>query len=290
MRDESSFFMVFYFEELIKSSYVCTSVFSMFCAFLNLMDFQELFVNFDSFQMLLTTLLPNGFSLFLNENAGSVDLHAAHLLADAFENLVMQRCYEAQGKGFFSLILEIFRFEHLEDNISICRQLLALGYGRRELHPKGVFLHDKNLEAFRRIISEMQESADFVRHQKQLVLDSGQVLSENDDSMIALGLQALQELQMLVNAFDAGPLSLLKLSRIAVRRAIVGVHFARHIKALSPILPPLLYNYLSDPTEFLHMDCETPAKRSKFSKYYHFFILLMSIVNCLVDFNLHFKF
>ena len=56
-------------------------------------------------------------------------------------------------------------------------------------------------------------------------------------------------LKALVARFDAGPLTLQQFARIAVRRAVGGEHFAKRIRSISPHLPPLLLEYVADPTE-----------------------------------------
>ena len=150
---------------------------------------------------------------------------------------------DLRSSGLVGQLIEGLGVEHLEFSRSICRQLLALGYGRRELHPQGVLLYDENLIDTREILGKCESPVD----------------SHSDKTIIAL------ELKALVDTFDAGPLSLLQLSRIAVRRTICGVHFAHHMKALSQLFPPLLYDYVADPTELLYSDYETPTKCSKLS-------------------------
>ena len=104
------------------------------------------------------------------------------------------------------------------------RQLLALGYGRPELHASGIELFDENLEATRRTLHDLQ------------------------DKKIA------KELRTLLDNVDAGPLTLQQPSRIAVRRAIGGVHFEQRICTLTTNLPPRFVEYLANPTEMMYRD------------------------------------
>ena len=84
----------------------------------------------------------------------------------------------------------------------IAQQLLALGYGRRELHPADIQVRDEQLD------------------------DTRDLLNSGD-----LHRNASRVLQSLVDRFDAGPLSLLQLSRIAIRPAIGGADFARRVSS-----------------------------------------------------------
>ena len=210
-------------------------------------------VHFGSFQMLLNTLLRNGFSVFLDQNTKNIFEFPLLKVSCYFMQSVSDFGHASQlpNFSFFSLLFEVFGVAHLKFNMSICEQLLALGYGRRELRPHVIPVYDENLKITRDSIEFLEA---IVRNQLDMsIVDS-------DESIFAV------ELQALVDSFDAGPLSLLQLSRIAVRRSIGGVHFVHHIKAISLLLPPLLYDYVADPTELLHSDYETPAKRSKLSK------------------------
>ena len=62
---------------------------------------------------------------------------------------------------------------------------------------------------------------------------------------------ASRVLQSLVDRFDAGPISLLQLSRIAIRRAIGGADLARRIFLISPHIRHALFQYVADPTELM---------------------------------------
>lgn len=127
-------------------------------------------------------------------------------------------------------------FEELFQNVpprlwlfarAIAMQLLSLGYGRRELHPFQIPQMDANLAAIRGVLRSRWTSR--------------------------LNELAYFELKPLLQRFDAGPLSLQELSRIAIRRAVGGVDFARRVesKAFKERLPPALFVYVSDPTELM---------------------------------------
>ena len=109
----------------------------------------------------------------------------------------------------------------------IARQLLALGYCRRELHPAPLTLLDENLNIMR------------------LTFESYQSLASH------IGL--LKSLEKLLHA---GPLSLQQLARIAIRRAVGGVDFARQVNRLKGRIPPPLLEYVADPTELMLSDDE----------------------------------
>lgn len=66
----------------------------------------------------------------------------------------------------------------------------------------------------------------------------------------------LRRLKSIINRFDAGPLSLLELSRIAVRRAIGDTDFKRRVRALSERVPPRLLTYIADSTELMLSDAQ----------------------------------
>lgn len=103
----------------------------------------------------------------------------------------------------------------------ISRQFLALGFGRSELHPNCERLMDERLDATRRKI----------------------------DSETSATTKAIRELRDLVERFDAGPLTLLQLSRISVRRCVGGSHFALRVQLLESRLPTPILQYVADPTE-----------------------------------------
>lgn len=109
---------------------------------------------------------------------------------------------------------------------SIVAQLLSLGLGRRELNRLEI-VFDQKLE-------------DYLKDNVNL-----KAVREMDDS---LGLIGTME-----NTFISTPLTLQELSRIAIRRAVGGIDFARRVQSanFASRLPPALFIYVSDPTELM---------------------------------------
>ena len=110
--------------------------------------------------------------------------------------------------------------------ILIAHQLLALGYGRRELHPGDLPVRDEELGMDRDTIDSSE-------------CCYGELKSEARD------------LQKLIDHFDAGPLTLQQLSRIAIRRVVGGVNFARLIRKIAHLTPPPLLKYVAEANELL---------------------------------------
>ena len=108
--------------------------------------------------------------------------------------------------------------------IRIAHQLLALGYGRRELHPGDLPVRDEHLKVTRMTGVEISD---------------GKWEYE------------FRDVQQLVDHFDAGPLTLQQLARIAIRRAVGGVDFARHIRKIAHLTPPPLLKYVAEADELL---------------------------------------
>ena len=111
----------------------------------------------------------------------------------------------------------------------IARQLLALGYCRRELHPAPLTLLDENLNIMRLTFERYERYSTPTSHIESL-------------------LKSLEEL------LHAGPLSLKQLARIAIRRAVGGIDFARQVKRLKSRITPPLLEYVADPTELMLSD------------------------------------
>ena len=108
-------------------------------------------------------------------------------------------------------------------------KLLALGYGRRELHTGSFPARDANLFATRMLLS----------------------VPDVENNMVAQC-----ELRSLIDHFDAGPLTLQQLSRIAIRRAVGGADFAQQVRRIKSHIPPPLFDYVSDASEHLLSDDE----------------------------------
>lgn len=105
-------------------------------------------------------------------------------------------------------------------------QFLVLGFGLRELHYDCEPLMDEHLEVNRRRIPIVSG------------IWSGHVANELRD---------------LMELFDGCTLSLLQLSRIAVRHADSGHHFIRRIKFFRSHLPLLLLKYVAEPSDLMHI-------------------------------------
>ena len=67
---------------------------------------------------------------------------------------------------------------------------------------------------------------------------------------------AKRELHFLIDHFDSGPLTLQQLARIAVRRAVGGADFARQVRRIASHIPPLLFDYVAEASEYLLTDDE----------------------------------
>ena len=110
--------------------------------------------------------------------------------------------------------------------LDFAKKLLALGYGRREVHPAGLKILDENLEATR---SELRtRSFNIVGHRG--------------------------DFQQLVKCYDTACLTLQQLARTAVRRAVGGSHFVRRIDTLKSHLPRCLFEYVADPMKLPERD------------------------------------
>ena len=122
-------------------------------------------------------------------------------------------------------LLGILVFTRVKRCIRIVYQLLALGYARRELHPGDLPVRNENLEFTRDLISFQHKHPDYKSDYRCL--------------------------RRLVRHFDAGPLTLPQLARIAIRRAVGGVDFARRVRKLAHLMPPPLLRYVADADELL---------------------------------------
>lgn len=157
---------------------------------------------------LMSVLFRHGLFYFLCDNLCSND--------KSFINKLFRRCRGySQNYSFANRPISDVKICR-----AIARQLMALGYGRRELHPDCENLLDENLDETHKQISR------WISH----------------------------ELRLLVRLFDSGPLTLLQLSRIAVRRALCASFFAGRVQLLSSYLPPLLLQYVANPSEYMSFD------------------------------------
>ena len=123
---------------------------------------------------------------------------------------------------------------------SFAAQLLVLGYGRPEMHSQRVRFTDKNIRGTRYAINLMKRRTGFAEG----------IFRHKDNK------EEVRELEALVARFDAGPLTLLQLARIAVHSAVGGEDFTRRIPSISVLIPPLLLEYVADPTEELLTSAE----------------------------------
>ena len=182
-----------------RYSYVCSeNICTHLCTLMSLLykDTQWIYQT----HQLIQFLLRNGLSLFLGDPRDAKD-----------------------GPSLLDELVSVsYKFEELYQwGRGIAAQLLALGYGRRELHPSDAIPFDEHLDATRRAADDAEPQW----HRG--------------------------ELRAFVARFDSGPLSLTHLARIAVRRAVEGGEFARRIRRLSPRLPRGLFKFVSDPTELM---------------------------------------
>ena len=69
-------------------------------------------------------------------------------------------------------------------------------------------------------------------------------------------MEARRELQLLIDHFDEGPLTLQQLSRIAIRRAVGGADFVRKVRRIKSHIPPLLFDYVTEANEHMLTDYE----------------------------------
>lgn len=170
-------------------------------------DEKNMYLACTEFSRFLTFLLENGLSFFYSNPANDVDPYYS-TLASLWDNKVY--------------LFPLFR--------GACQQLLALGYGRRELHSSDLPIFDEHLSNTRKRTSQMPTDP------------------ENDHCKFY---PVYRELCVLIESFDSGPLSLQQLSRIAIRRAVGGANFATRMKRMSRLLPPILFEYVAHATELM---------------------------------------
>lgn len=118
--------------------------------------------------------------------------------------------------------------------IAFTTRLLSIGYGREELHPGLHHIMDPKLSTAKNALRKLPQDL----------------------------LEKHRDVANLIKSFPAGPLTLLELSRIAVRRAVGGYNFAQRMGALHD-LPPLLREYVVDPMKLSSVVFPPPEKRMK---------------------------
>lgn len=173
-------------------------------------------------QNILSILFSNGLSFFIGMRS---DESTKDLQADSFLDVLFRIIPDEPE------ILNDHYIEAVQRCRGIALQLLSLGYGRRELHSGNVPLFDEHLDSTRYAIRCISIYPQF---------------STNNDVFVE------NELTTLLYAFDAGPLSLLQLTRIAIRRSVGGPFFDRRLNSISSLVPPSLYKYVANPTELMH--------------------------------------
>lgn len=113
-------------------------------------------------------------------------------------------------------------------------QLLVLGYGRSEVHTVGFRLRDAGLDELRHELSYALINNNNPRFLGRLITEHSAI-----------------EIQSLIEYFDSGPLTLQQFARIAIRRAVGGADFARRVRSISACIPPLLFQYVAEASEYL---------------------------------------
>ena len=120
-----------------------------------------------------------------------------------------------------------------------CHRLLALGYGRRELHPGDLPVRDERLRHTRRSLElcacELENKLFRWRWNPEW-----SQLAQSEAAEIH------RELRAFIDQFVAGPLTLQQLARIAIRRAVGGIDFERRARDLSSQLPRPLVKYVAE--------------------------------------------
>ena len=132
----------------------------------------------------------------------------------------------ALHKGFKNVATKSFQ---------ICRQLLALGLFRE---PEFSATIDPRLSWARRCLYDGAVSTKI----SCAICRNGHLISSTEVCHIVAPL---------VREFLSGPLSLLQLTRIEIRRLIGVRHFERRLKTMKQQLPHLVFRYIAHANEFL---------------------------------------
>ena len=194
-----------------------------------------------SVERLVRLLLASGISSFAS---GSGEEQPASLLLQLFSR--RQPYYECRrGGGGWGMCrrppLENpvdERPEHTALKRGVALQLLALGFGRRELSDEHFSMGDLELVAVRKVLVDLSDEKKAQVAEAAAPAEAG----GEEESSGTEDLYYCDELRRCVDRFDAGPLSLRQLTRIAVRRAIGGAYFSRHVATLK--LPKQLLDYV----------------------------------------------
>ena len=116
----------------------------------------------------------------------------------------------------------------------MCRQLFALGLFRQPDYSAKV---DPHLSWACRCLYDGDRS----RYSWCAICRKGHLINSKECPVLA----------PLVREFLSGPLTLLQLARIEIRRLIGGRHFERRVDTLKQQLPPLVFRYISRADEML---------------------------------------
>lgn len=138
--------------------------------------------------------------------------------------------YYPDDFGTRSVLVKLIEYteeRHMPTARAIAHQLLALGYGRSELHPGGFPVRDERLADTRQRIDRANNHCgqqEFIRNAESFV-----------------------------KHFNAGPMTLQQLARIAIRRAVGGVYFEQNMRTIAHLMPPPLFKYVAKAKEMLHI-------------------------------------
>ena len=177
--------------------------------------------------------LRNGFSFFYGDRFGNERFYPIYEFRD-------------YGTLFDRFKSTAAAFVRKNESVSIarrfCHQLLALRYGRRELHPGDLSVRDENLKHIRLCLDHCSHQSEVCR---QFIAEKPNFWYLQKEEAIATTCQ--RELQALVDQFDVGPLTMQQLERIAIRRSLGGIDFERRVRSLSSlrVLSRPLFKYVA---------------------------------------------
>ena len=140
------------------------------------------------------------------------------------------------GLNINLFVLHKTSFDNIEtESFRICRQLLALGLFRE---PEFSDTIDRRLSWARRCLYNGTDSTEISCD----ICSTGHLFSSTEVCPIVAPL---------IREFFSGPLTLLQLARIEIRRLIGVRHFERRIDTLKRQLPPIVFRYISRANEML---------------------------------------